>query len=44
LREKGKKDNYAGSRYVNRSKGMYSLREQVEKFKPDLILEKPNAQ
>ncbi len=44
LREKGRKDKNAGSRYVNRSKGRYSQREQIERFKPDLILENPKAE
>ena len=43
LRQKGRKDNYAGSRYINRSKGRYSQKEQIEKFKPDFILENSKA-
>ena len=38
LKEKGLKDNFAANRYVNRSRGQYSKRENIEKFNPDLIL------
>ena len=38
LKERALKDKYATSRYINRSKGMYSKRDQIEKFNPDLIL------
>jgi len=44
LKEKAFKDNFAANRYVNRSKGLYSKRENIEKFNPDLILEHPRAQ
>ncbi len=44
LRQKGRKDTYAGSRYINRSKGKYSQKEQIERFKPDFILENPKAE
>ena len=44
LKERGLKDKFAANRYVNRSKGQFSKRENVEKFNPDLILENPRAQ
>ena len=44
LKERAYKDKFAASRYVNRGKGQYSKRENIEKFNPDLILEHPRAQ
>jgi hypothetical protein len=44
LKQKALKDNFAANRYVNRSRGLYSKRENIEAFKPDLILENPRAQ
>jgi len=38
LKQAGLKDNKIGNRYLSRARGVYSKRDQVEKFNPDLIL------
>jgi len=43
LKQSGLKDNKIGNIYLNRARGIYARRDQVEKFNPDLILEHPRA-